>query len=65
MDRLEFDLDNIRMPVGDAVVKSWGRSLDVLRAVKKSIVVVKAARVNDEPKYKLYGNGYLLGEAVE
>jgi hypothetical protein len=53
------------MPTGKGVVKSWGRSLDVLRAVKKSIVVVKAARVNCDPKYKLYGNGYLLDETVE
>jgi hypothetical protein len=36
-----------------------------LKAVRKSIVVVKAARLNDDPKYKLYGNGYLLHEAFE
>jgi hypothetical protein len=33
--------------------------------VKKSIVTVKVARVNGGPKYKLYGNGHLLDEAVE
>lgn len=64
-DRLEFDIDNIIMPAGNGVVKSWGRFLDVLRAVRKSIVVVKRARLNGDPKYKLYGNGYLLDEAVE
>lgn len=52
-DRLEVDLDNFRMPAGNGVVKSWGRSLHVLRVVKKSIVVFKAARVNGGSKYKL------------
>jgi hypothetical protein len=33
--------------------------------VRKSIVVVKAARLNGDLKHKLYGNGYLLDEAVE
>lgn len=33
--------------------------------MRKSIVVVKAARLNGDPKHKLYGNGYILDEAVE
>ena len=61
------------MPVGNGNggVKTKGRSLDVLRAIKRSIVVVKAAflcmahalviaiaNVNSNPKYKSYRNGY-------
>jgi hypothetical protein len=41
-DRLEVRLDHVRMPAGNGTEKSKGRSLDVLSAVKKSIVVVKA-----------------------
>jgi hypothetical protein len=33
--------------------------------VRKNIVVVKAADVHGDPKYKLYGNGHLLDETVE
>ena len=41
-DRLEVHLDHVRMPVGNGGVKTKGRSLDVLSAIKRSIVV-KAA----------------------
>jgi hypothetical protein len=64
-DRLEVRLDHVMMPAGNGREKTKGRSLDVLSAVKRSIVVVKAAflclahaiiiaiaRVNGDPKYK-------------
>jgi hypothetical protein len=68
------------MPVGNGNggVKTKGRSLDVLSAIKRSIVVVKAAflclahalviaiaRVNSDPKYASYRNGYGLKNPVE
>jgi hypothetical protein len=72
-DRLEVHLDHVTMPVGSGGVKTKGRSLDVLWAIKKSIVVVKAvmnclayalviaiAQCNDDPKYGSYRNGYCL-----
>ena len=44
-DRLEVHLDHVRMPAGNgkAAEKTKGRSLDVMSAIKKSIVTVKAA----------------------
>jgi hypothetical protein len=42
-DRLEVRLDHVRMPAGKGREKTKGHSLDVLSAVKKRIVVVKAA----------------------
>ena len=44
-DRLEVHLDHVMMPVGNGRMaeKTKGRSLGVLSAIKKSIVVVKAA----------------------
>jgi hypothetical protein len=42
-DRLKVYLDHFRTPVGNGRVKTKGRSLDVLSAIKKSIVVVNAA----------------------
>ena len=44
-DRLEVHLDHIRIPIvnGKLAEKTKGRSLDVLRGIKKSIVAVKAA----------------------
>jgi len=70
-DRLEVHLDHVRMPVGNGPEKTKGRSLDVLSAIKRSIVVVKAAflcmahalviaihNVNSDPKYKSYRNEY-------
>ena len=43
-DRLEVHLDHVRMPAGNGKMaeKTKGRSLDVLSAIKR-IVVVKAA----------------------
>jgi hypothetical protein len=77
-DRLEVYLDHVRMPAGNGREKTKGWSLDVLSAIRKSIVVVKAAflclthaliiamaRVNDDPKYKSYRNGYQLDKPVE
>ena len=64
-DRLEVHLDHVRMPAVNRREKTKGRSLDVISAIKKSIVVVKAgflclahtliiamARVNGDPNYK-------------
>jgi hypothetical protein len=42
-DRLEVHLDHVRMPTGNSRAKTKGRSLDVLSATKRSIVIVKAA----------------------
>jgi hypothetical protein len=44
-DRLEVYLDHVRMPAGNGkgAQKTKGRTLDVLSAIKRSIVVVKAA----------------------
>ena len=44
-DRLEMHLDHVRMPAGNGkrAEKTKGRSLTVLSAIKKSIMVVKAA----------------------
>jgi len=42
-DRLKVHLDHVRMPVGNGGVKTKERSLDVLSAIKRSIVVVNAA----------------------
>ena len=77
-DRLEVHLDHVRMPVGNGREKTKGRSLDVLSAIKRSIVLVKAAflcmahalviaisNVNSDPKYKSYRNGYGLNKPVE
>ena len=79
-DRLEVHLDHVRMPVGNGKLaeKTKGRSLDVLSAIKRSIVVVKAAflylahslvmamaNVNSDPKYKSYRDGYGLKKPVE
>jgi hypothetical protein len=42
--RLEVHLDHVRMPAGNGKgVKTKGRPLDILSAIKKSIVVVEAA----------------------
>jgi hypothetical protein len=69
-DRLEVHLDHVRMPAGNGGVKTKGRSLDVMSAIKKSIVRVKAAinclayaliiamaRLNGDPKYQSYRDG--------
>ena len=40
-DRLEVHLDHVRMAVGNGGVKTKGHSLDVLSAIKKSIITVK------------------------
>ena len=68
-DRLEVHLDIVRIPVGNGKLaeKTKGRSLDVLIAIKKSIVAVKPsflcldqaliiaiAQVNGDTKYALY-----------
>ena len=69
-DRLEVHLDHVRMPAGNGRVKTKGRYLDVLSAIKKSIVKVKAAflclahaliiamaKVNGDSKYDSYKHG--------
>jgi hypothetical protein len=79
-DRLEVHLDHVRMPVvnGKRAEKTKGRPLVVLSAIKKSIVVMKAAflflahaliismaRVNGDPKSKSYRNRHGMIEPVE
>jgi len=73
-DRLEVHLDHVRMPAGNGkkAEKTKGRSLDVLSAIKKSIVVKEAflflahalviamAKVNNDSKYESYRNGRCL-----
>ena len=41
-DRLEVHLDRVRMPAGNGRVRTKGRSLDVMSAIKKCIVTAKA-----------------------
>jgi hypothetical protein len=79
-DRFEVRPDHVRMPAGNGkrAEKTKGRSLDVLSAIKKSMVAVKAAflcfvhaliitmaRVNGIPKYKAYSNAKCLEKPVE
>jgi hypothetical protein len=79
-DRLEVHLDQVRIPVGNGKLaeKTKGRSLDVLSAIKKSIVAVKAAflclphaliiaiaQVNGDPKYAIYRQGKCITKIVE
>jgi hypothetical protein len=79
-DRLEVHLDHVRMPAGNGKLaeKRKGRSLNVLSAIKRSIVVVKAAflclvhaliiamaGVNNDPKYALYRDGKCLKQPVQ
>jgi hypothetical protein len=65
------------MPAGNGREKRKGRSLDLLSAIKKSILTVKAAflclahaliiamaKVNDDSNFKLYSNGRCLKEPV-
>ena len=78
-DRLEIHLDHIRMPAGNGKTaeKTKVRFLDVMSTIKKSIVKVKAeflcmahaliiaiSRVNGDPKYKSYRDGYRLKKPV-
>ena len=66
------------MPSGKGGVKTKGRSLDGMSAFKKRIITVKAAlnclgyvilvalaRVNGDPTYQSYRDGYLLNKTVE
>ena len=66
-NRLEVHSDHARMSAGNGGVKKKGLSIDVLSAVKKNIVAVKAsflflaheliidmARVSVDPKYETY-----------
>jgi len=77
-DRLEVNLDHVRMPAGNGRVTTKGRSLDLLSAIKKSIVTVKTtflclahaliiamAKVNDDSKYDSYKHRKGLKEPVE
>ena len=77
-DRLEVHLGHVGMPGGNGREKTKGRSLDVMGAIKKCIVTVKAtflflaqaliiavARVNGEPKYKSYRNDRGLKQPVQ
>ena len=79
-DRHEVNLDHVRMPAGNGrtVEKTKGRFLNVLSAIRKSIVVVKAkflclahaliivmARVICDPKYASYRERYGLKKPVE
>ena len=66
------------MPTGNGREKTKGRYIDVMSAIKKSILVVKAkflclahaliiamARVNGNRKYASYGDGYGLKQPVQ
>ena len=77
-DRLDVHLDHVTMPVGNGREKTKGRLLDVLSAIKKSIVVVQAAflclahslitamaMVNGDSKYKSYRNGRGLNQIFQ
>ena len=79
-EHLEVHLDHVRMPSGNGkrAEKTKGRSLDALSAIKRSIVIMKAAflclahaliiamaLVNDDPKYALYRHGKYMKKPVE
>ena len=79
-NRLEVQLDNVRIPVGNgkSAEMKKGRSLDVLSSIKRSIVAVEAAflylahaliiamaHVNGEPKYASYRQGNCIKKPVE
>ena len=77
-DRLEINLDLVRMPAGNEAEKTNGRSLTVMSSIKKSIVTVNAAlnylayaliiamaRVNRDPKLQSYRDGYGMKKPVE
>jgi hypothetical protein len=77
-DRLEVHLIHVRIPAGKGAAKTKGRSLDVMIAIKRSIVLVKAAflclahaltlamaQVNGDAKYASYTKGCQLVKPVE
>jgi hypothetical protein len=77
-DRFEVHLDNVRIPVSKGREKTKGRHLDVLSAIKKSIVNVKSgflclahaliiamAKINGYPKYKSYRDSFSLKQPVQ
>ena len=78
-DRLEVHLDHVRMPAGNGKLakKTKERSLDVMSAIKKGIVVktevlcyghaliIAMNRVNGDPKYALYRQGKCMKKSVE
>jgi hypothetical protein len=79
-DRFEVRLDHVRMPAGNSkrAEKTKGHSLDVLSAIKRSIVIVKAALlrlahariiamagVYGNPKYTLYRHGKCIKKPVD
>ena len=74
-DQLEVHLDQVRMPAGNGRMdkKTKGMSLDVMNAIKNSIVVLKTAflcmahaiiiamaRINGDPMDGLYRDGNVL-----
>jgi hypothetical protein len=69
-DRFEVHLDHVRMPVGNGREKTKGQTLNVLRAIKRSIIVLKSAflclayaltiamaGVNGDPQYRSCRDG--------
>ena len=77
-ERLEVQLYHVTMPSGNGRLKTKGRSLEVMSAIKRIISAVKAAficmahvliictaLVNGNPMYKSYRNGYKLHHPVE
>ena len=80
VDLLEVHYDHVMMPdgYGKRAEKTKGRSLDVMSAIKKSIVSVKEgmnclvyalfiaiSRVNGDPKYASYRDGRGLRKLIE
>ena len=76
-NRFEVCLDHVRMLAGNGREKTKGRSLELLSAIKKFIVKVKAeflclahalitdmAKVNGDPKHK-YRDGYGLKQPIQ
>ena len=77
-NRLEVCFDHVRMPLGKGRVTTKGRSLDIMGAVKRSIVVLQGtslclaqalviamAQANGDPEYKAYRNGNRLEKPVK
>jgi hypothetical protein len=78
LDKLIVVVHSVKMPVGHGRVKTKGRQIDVMAHLKRSIIEVKAeqnclahapniaiARLNNDPNYISYPQGYKLKPKVD
>jgi len=76
-DRLEVHLDHVRLPAVNGREKNKGKSLDIISAIKNTIVVKTAflclahpliiamSKVNGDTKYASYRDGKCLEQPVQ